>query len=338
MASRARTPAATIAVPNWNGLPYLQRCIDKLRAQTVQDLEIVVVDNGSSDGSPQWIADQADLVGIFNPTNRGFAAANNQALAAARSPFFVTLNNDTEPEPNFLEALIDALVSAPELGSAAAVMVWSHRPDTIATAGIAFHKDGTATDFLAGMPLPTVRTQEVFGASAGAAAYRVDLLRKVGGFHEAYFAYLEDADLAWRLRLHRYGCLVAERAVVRHVYSATSGRSSPMKRYLLSRNRLMLIMRCVPARFLVQWWPYILRYELMAWAEGILRGDWPRLRGRLHAMAQLPKLFSERRDVQALCKTDLDRLEKLVQPPLPWKEALRLHYRPDEPSAHPTYV
>lgn len=334
----SRTPAATIVVPNWNGLAYLQRCIDKLRSQTVQDMEIVVVDNGSSDGSPRWIADQADLVGIFNSTNRGFAVANNQGLAAARSPLFVTVNNDTEPEPNFLEVLIGTLESAPELGSVAAVMVWSHRPDRVASAGIAFHKDGTATDFQAGMPLLSIKKQEVFGASAGAAAYRAELLRKLGGFHETYFAYLEDADLAWRLRLHGYSCVVAESAVVRHLYSATSGRSSPMKRYLLSRNRLLLMLRCIPSRFLVRWWPYILRYELLAWAEGTLRADWPRLRGRLDAILQLPRLLGERKNVQALCRIDLARLEELIEPPLSWKEAVRLHYRPDEANGESTYV
>lgn len=320
---------ATVAIPNWNGLPFLKQCIHGLRNQSLRDFQILVVDNGSSDGSQQWLSAQKDIEAIYNRHNLGFAAANNQALAAARGRVFVTLNNDTLPDARFLETLITTLDTDPQLGSAAAVMVWSHKPKIVASAGIDFHKDGTATDHMAGMPLDAVQGQEVFGASAGAAGYRTEVLQSLGGFQEDYFAYLEDADLAWLMRLRGYGCQVAKDAIVSHAYSATLGSQSATKRFLISRNRIRLIVRCIPTRFLAKWWPYILRYELMALAEGLAKGDWPRIRGRLSALSQFPRLVRQRSTVQARIRVDLDFVERLIQPPLSLREALRIHYKPE---------
>jgi GT2 family glycosyltransferase len=328
--SRLRTVAATVAIPNWNGLSFLKECIQELRNQSFKDFHVLVIDNGSSDGSVQWLASQKDIQTIFNSVNRGFAAANNQALAEARGQFFVTLNNDTLPHPRFLEELVSTLEAGADLGSAAAVITWKHQPDIVASAGIDFHKDGTATDHLSGKTIETVAEGEIFGASAGAAAYRTDLMRALGGFYEGYFAYLEDADLAWRLRLCGHRCRLARGALVRHVHSATLGRQSPLRRYLLSRNRIWLILRCIPNKLLLKWWPHIVAYEAMSLAEALAKGDWPRLRGRLTAMMQIPQLMSERRAVQSLLRVDLKEIETLIQPPIPWKEALRIHYMPEK--------
>lgn len=317
-----------MAIPNWNGLHLLLPCLRALQVQTFQDFEIIVVDNGSTDGSKEWLASQKQVRIVQNDRNVGFAAAMNQALAAARGQFFVTLNNDTLATPRFLEALLYPLQRMPEVASVSGLLVWQHAPEVIASAGITIHTDGSATDYLLGMPVSAAVDREVFGPSAGAAAYRTNTLRTVGGFDAAYFAYLEDVDLAWRLRLLGNRSWLAASAAVLHAHSATARHLSPMKRFLLSRNRIRVIVRCIPISILVKWWPHIIKYDVLATLEGFIRRDWPRLRGRTAGLLQLPQLIRQRQAIQSIRQVAPEELESFAMPPLPWREALKMHYQP----------
>jgi len=302
----------SMVVVTWNGIDVLRACIAALAQQTIVH-ELIVVDNGSRDGTVAWLrnyAPHAHVVAL--PSNTGFASGNNIGMRAASGDAFVLINNDTIPAFDFLEQLVAPLGQDAQLGSVAGVLTFAHRPHTVAAAGIAVGRDGVHRDLWMLRPvdhLPAVPT-DVFGASGGAVCYRRAALRDVGLFDEGYFAYLEDADLAWRLQLCGWRCVVAPQARVRHVYSATSGQGSPFKQRLLARNRWRLIVRCWPQTLLRAYWPVILRYDLLAIAYAALCRQPAVVAGRMEALKQLPALLLQRHYLQqrsTISDADLER-------------------------------
>src|SRR5205823_12965818 len=149
-------------------------------------------------------------------------------------------------------------------------------PDTINSCGIALDPAGIAWDLLGGRPARLVdRPREVFGPCAGAALYRRTLLDDVGLFDDDFFAYLEDVDLAWRARLRGWRCTLAPDALVRHVHAGTLGEGSPLKRYLLARNKVWTVAKCAPGEHLRRWLPIVVTYDLGAMTFGVLgQRDW----------------------------------------------------------------
>ncbi len=324
-----RPPIAAV-IPTWNGLRYLPACLSALRAQLGPGDEIVLVDNRSRDGAGAWARRHAPDVRVLDmPANLGFAGGTAAGIAAARGELLLLINDDALAEPGCVEALWAALRDAPGAGAAAGVLTFSRRPDTVASAGILFRRDGVATDLHLGLPVAELppAPAPVFGASGGLALLRRELLDDVGGLEPAFFSYLEDADLAWRARLRGWGCVLAPGARARHVYSATAGQGSPFKQRLLGRNRIRVIVRCLPAPLLRGCLMSILRYDLLAMAYGALRGQRAIVAGRLAALSELPELLAQRRAIQARRTASLDELAEWLAPaPPPW-EALGVRRR-----------
>ena len=321
------SPLCSVILVNWNGKPLLGPCLDALRRQTFPDFETILVDNGSSDGSPEWAAAHyPEVCLLVNERNLGFAEGNNLGIAAARGEYLVLLNNDTQAEPRFLEALVEIAHRDGRVGMVGGVLVFAHRPNVVASAGIRMQRDGVAVDHLAGRPLEILPrdTLEAFGPCGGAALYRRAMLDEVGLFRPEYFAYLEDVDLAWRGRLAGWRCKIAPQAVARHVHSASSGQRSSFKSFHLARNRLLCLFLNLPAGLWVRYSPLILAYDLAACAYGLLARDREVLRGRLAGLRMLPGLRSARRAAQRLRRVSLRHLARLLSPPMaPWT-SLRL--------------
>src|SRR5437762_5437862 len=235
------TAETSVIILNWNGARLLPECLSALARQTYRDFELLLVDNGSIDGSaallddlertlqPAWLA--APLLRmarvIRNNQNVGFAEGNNVAIRLSDARYIVALNNDAIPEPQWLGELVTTAHSAhPSVGMVASTMLFDRRPDYVASAGITIHHDGVALDRGLGMlaaDLEALGTKPVFGPSAGAALYKSAMLCDVGLFDERFFSYLEDADLAWRARSRGWRALHNPRARVLHEYSATGG-------------------------------------------------------------------------------------------------------------------
>jgi GT2 family glycosyltransferase len=278
-----------------------------------------VVDNGSHDGTVAWLqtyVPHAHVVAL--PTNMGFAHGNNVGMRAASGDALVLINNDTIPDPYFVQQIVAPLATDPQLGSVAGVLTFAHRPDIVAAAGIVVHRDAVHRDLWMLRPvdqLPAAPTA-IFGASGGAVCYRRAALRAVGLFDEGYFAYLEDADLAWRLGLRGWGCVVAPGAHVRHLYSATSGHQSPFKQRLLARNRWRVIIRCWPHALLRAHWPAIVRYDLLAIAYAALRRQPAVVAGRIAALQQLPALLLQRHYLQQQHVVSDAKLERWLDAPV----------------------
>jgi len=226
----------SIVLVTWNSAQYLQRCLDGIRAQTHPDVELIVVDNASDDAS-------RDVATIRNGTNRGFAAAVNQAIAAARGEFVQLVNPDCFLDPSYVATLLSAF-GDPAVGSATGKLLRAEG-DGIDSMGIRMTRSGRHLD----IDDPNVHG-EVFGVSGAAAMYRMSFLRDVAidgeVFDEDFFAYREDADLAWRGRLFGWKAWCEPRAIAHHVRRVTPEvrRSLPPEINMHSvKNRFLLRMK-----------------------------------------------------------------------------------------------
>ncbi|MGH2537155.1 MAG: glycosyltransferase family 2 protein [Candidatus Promineifilaceae bacterium] len=297
MGAAARAPAASVVIATWNGRDWLARCLAALDRQSYADFEVVVVDNGSDDGTAEWLVVERPGVHLLRlASNQGFAAANNVGFERALGRFLVTLNNDALPEPGWLERLV-AAASRPDVGMVASRVVLLERPGRLDSAGIGVNQAGVA--FQRGRGRPAAWANEpgyVFGPSAAAALYKRELLAAVGGFDETFFALYEDVDLAWRAQRVGWRCWYAPAAVAAHHHSATTGRDPARKRYLLGRNKWWTLARNYPWPSLMWWAPLILLVDLAAVIAQTLRHrDLAAVRGRLAALPRLAEIARQRR-------------------------------------------
>lgn len=299
----------SVVVVNWNGRERLARCLPAVRRQTYRPFEILVVDNGSADGSAQLVAAEfPDVRLLRSPRNLGFAGGTNLGIRAARGEYVATLNNDAEPEPAWLAEMVRAAESSPRVGMVAAKMLLLRRPDVIDSAGFCLDRAGIAWDRRSG---EADRGPEPLGGPvgpcAGAALYRRAMLEEVGLFDEDFFLYLEDVDLGWRARLAAWECAYAPAARVYHEHSASAGEDSPWKRYHLGRNKLWAIAKNYPAPQLYVYLPAVALYDTLAALAYLLAPPSPAtplasrlaaVRGRLAGLLGLPRTLGKRREVQ----------------------------------------
>ena len=242
-------PEIAVIVVNWNGAHLLKTCLTSLREQTWRDFETILVDNGSSDESLALVArDFPDVRVIALDENLGLAGGTNVGIEATDAPIIATLNNDTEVDAHWLEELEACARRPPEAGSVASKLLLFDRRDVIHSAGDFYRVDGVPGNRGVWQPDDGRYTQSelIFGACAGAAAYRRTMLEDVGGFDDTFFMYCEDVDLAFRGQLLGYRCVFAPNAIVYHMLSATGG--GPLASYYCGRNFLRVIARDMPGR------------------------------------------------------------------------------------------
>jgi GT2 family glycosyltransferase len=221
----------SVVLVNWNSRDDLRACLASLRRQTHRDLQLIVVDNGSSDGSVQMVEQEfAEVQLLAESTNLGFAEACNRGIEASTSDWVVMLNNDTVAEPEWAQALAEAAQAAPATcGMLQSVLLYSARPDTINSTGIELTRAGRGRDRGDGTRFaPTSQLQEIFCPTAGAAAYRRSMLDAIrlpsGYFDRTHFMYYEDLDLGWRARLAGWSALCVPRSIVLHRWHGSSER------------------------------------------------------------------------------------------------------------------
>ncbi len=253
-------------VVNLDARELLLTCLASLRvalAQVDGETEIVVVDNGSSDGSQDAVRALAPAVALIELAgNPGFGAGVEAGRAATSGAWLLLLNNDTTIEPDAVTSLLHAGRDA-SVGSLAAQLRFTHS-GALNSAGIGIDRLGVAFDRCIGEPPRAAGdvTVEVFGASAGAALMRREMLEDIGGFDASFFLYLEDVDVAWRARMRGWRSLYVPAAVVHHHHSASSGHGSDFKHFHVGRNRVRLLAKNMPTRQLVRHAPAILAHEL----------------------------------------------------------------------------
>ncbi|HUR19574.1 MAG TPA: glycosyltransferase family 2 protein [Vicinamibacterales bacterium] len=290
-----------VIVLNWNGLAWLDRCLESLRDQTLKPTEIVVVDNASTDGSvthlrSRWPGVRVEVL----DTNAGFAAGNNRGARGAHTDVLVFLNNDTDVDPGWLQALVRAAEADSARGLVTSKVVYLDRPELIDSAGDGYLRCGGAFKRGHGQPAAVANaSREVFGACGAAFLIRRNLFEDLGGFDEDFFMVYEDVDLSYRARLSGARVWYAADAVVRHAGSGALGHLSDRAVYLGQRNLEWTWLKNTPASL---WWrslPGHLIYTLAAGLAYARRGQsGPWFRGKVAALIAGRRLWRKRVDVQ----------------------------------------
>lgn len=285
--------AVSVVVPVWNGRRWLPGLLASLRAQTLAADELIAVDNGSTDGSRDWLAEHAPEVRVLAlGHNTGFAVAANRGIRAATHDVVALVNTDVELEPAWLERAVAALGEG--VAAVATKMTDLADPGVLYDAGDVLRRDGVceqrgrfrADDGRWDEP------GEVFAACAGAAVYRRAAVLDAGGFDERFFSYLEDVDLGLRLRLAGWRCAWEPRAVARHAGGGSAAQLEEPVASWAERNTLLLVAKCFPLR----WLPLVL-YRQVAWLSYALthQGAGAFARGAAAALPLLPAMWRERR-------------------------------------------
>ena len=237
----------TIIIPNYNGLSFMEPCFESLKEQTVRDFKVLVVDNGSTDGSVEWLKEHR-VPSIFLKENTGFSGAVYTGIRAADTPYVLLLNNDTRVEPGFVAAMERAMDQSPKIFSVSSRMIQMYHPELLDDAGDMYSILGWAYQRGVGRSVNLYQKScRVFSACAGAAIYRRAVFDEIGLFDELHFAYLEDIDVGWRAKLYGYDNVYCPDAAVYHVGSGTSGsRYNSFKVRLAARNCIYLNYKNMP--------------------------------------------------------------------------------------------
>ncbi|MDD3486840.1 MAG: glycosyltransferase family 2 protein [Candidatus Moranbacteria bacterium] len=261
---------SAVIIANWNGKKYLKDCLDSLAGQSSQDFKIVFVDNGSNDGSLDFVREnyaEKGLIGRMEilslENNTGFARGYNIGIEKAfedkNIKYIFAINNDTRLDKYFVEKMACCAESHPGTGSIQPKILNFFEPKKIDCLGIVFASDGTAHNRGYGeMDKGQFdQEEEVFGANATAALYTREALettqQKKGEYFDGnFFAYYEDTDLAWRLRLAGYAAYSCPKAIVWHVHSATAGKASLFKAYYLHRNYFFAVFKNLPFGIMIE--------------------------------------------------------------------------------------
>ncbi len=268
-------PRVSVVIVNWNGKHHLGECLGSLRTQTFRDFEIILVDNGSQDGSGEYVREyfpEVRLVALRK--NCGFAGGNNAGIRVASGRYLALLNNDTRVDAEWLTNLLKEAETGPsDVGMWASKILSYDNPGIIDNVGLLMYPDGLGRGK---GRLEADRGQydqrsEAFFPSGCAGLYRREMLDEIGLFDEEFFAYADDVDLGLRARLAGWQCLYVPSAKVYHKYSASSSAHSPFKAFLVERNRIWVLLKYYPIE-LVLISPFSTLTRLLVHLYGALTG------------------------------------------------------------------
>ena len=335
MEKRTAEKIAVIVV-NWDRRDLLLACLRSLERQTVAHFSVVLVDNGSSDGSAEAVLNEFlsspkfDLHIIRNHVNLGFCAANNQGIrAAADADLIALLNNDAEADPGWLAALSRVYSEHADVGMTASKILVYENPQRIDKVGHLIFPDGQNRGRGSGQldRGQFDREEEVLWPDGCAAMYRREMLDTIGGFDEDFFAYADDAELGLRARIAGWRCLYVPDAVVRHHRGASLGVLSARRLELIERNRILLATKLFPWSLLwLNGVYHAARVSAGIWAALKGRGEvarFPGLSGKMRvasaltkglfsAMRMAPRMLRKRRDVDRYRKLSPKQVRRLI--------------------------
>lgn len=252
----------TVIIPNYNGIEYIEGCLNSLKTQTFSDFDILLVDNASTDESLSVVKEKFPEVSVVELSeNFGFSRAVNEGLLRTMdSKYVILLNADTEAEPEFVEKLYEAIEKDEKIFSVSSKMLQMRAKDKYDGAGDLYCSLGWA--YARGKDRKIGKYEKecnVFSACAGAAIYRRALFEEIGYFDELHFAYLEDVDIGYRARIMGYINRYTPDAVVYHAGSGITGsRYNSFKVRIAARNSWYVIFKNMPALQIIINLPLIL--------------------------------------------------------------------------------
>jgi GT2 family glycosyltransferase len=299
-----------VVIVNYNSGDLLARCIDHLLNQTRPADSIFVIDNASQDESMASLPVFPGLCTHYLQTNLGFASANNIAFQNIEdADYFITLNPDAFPEIDFIEQLEAAAKDHPEYGSFATRMMQNN--STVDGAGDSYHISGLAWRNLHHRKYFPERhyQRDVFAPCAGAAMYRASTVIELGGFDDAFFCYMEDVDLGYRMQLSGKRCLYVPQAEVQHIGSAIVRKYPGFAVYHGHRNLVWAMIKNTPGPLLPLILPIHLLMSLVLGLIYLARGQskvyW---RAKIDAVRGLGKMWRKREQIRDARKISVWKL------------------------------
>ncbi|RMF06890.1 MAG: glycosyltransferase family 2 protein [Candidatus Neomarinimicrobiota bacterium] len=296
-AAESRPCQISIIIPHWNGISVLSECLDSLLGDVPEDTEIIVVDNHSTDGSPQYLKERYPQVRLVeNRENRGYAGGCNDGAAVASGRYYLFLNNDTIHRPGWIQTLVAALEAEPDVAAVQPKILNYYQRDLFDYAGGSGGElDLFVYPFARGRIFQSQERDEgqyddpvdIFWASGTALMVRAECFREVGRFDESFFAHMEEIDLCWKFHLQGKRVKIIPSAVIYHRNAVTLTMYSFRKYYLNHRNSLMLLLTnynlpltlyLFPLRFVLEW---------VALGYALVYRDWNHVRGICAALGWL---------------------------------------------------
>jgi GT2 family glycosyltransferase len=314
-------PLISVIIVNFNGKDLLRDCIEALYNQSFEDLEVIVVDNASSDGSVQYLrTTYPDIKLLPLSENSGFAKANKEGLKAAHGNYIMLFNNDIEANKDCIKNLYEAMNAHPDVGICASKMI-VYGQDTIDSAGDGFITSLKGYKRGEGLPSGLYNSEEyIFGACAGAALYRRKMLDEIGFLDEDFFLIHEDSDFNFRAQLSGWKTFYVPSAVVYHKVRSSIGSMSDNEVYYTLRNiefvrikniPVGLFIRCLPG-FIIGTVSEFLYYALKHGKLGLF------LKAKKDALKKLGPMLEKRKEIMKLKKVDTGYLSSIMTPI--WKE------------------
>jgi GT2 family glycosyltransferase len=324
------TPNISVVISIWNSNLTLFECLACLDSQTYKDFEIIIIDNGSTDGASEKLKEysRSNLRLEQLRINSGFARANNIGARLARGRWLALLNADAFPEPDWLEKLLQSAEDNPKFASFSSRQIQANNPELLDGTGDAYHVSGLAWRIGIGYPSRQygLDATEIFSPCAAAAMYLRETFLEVGGFDEDLFSYFEDIDLGFRFQLRGYRCLYVPGAVVHHIGSATFGARSDFAFYHTHRNLVLTFVKNMPPAL---FWRYLpahfvanLIYVVYYTVRGRGRVLW---RAKYDAWKELPKFIRKRTEIQKQIRTTDSDLMRVMQHG--WLQPYLLNYQ-----------
>lgn len=298
----ASRPEVSLVIVTWNGRRHLDGCLQAVASQTGVRLETILVDNGSTDGSTDYVRATYPWVRVLAlAQNRGFAGGNNAGVAVATGRCVMLLNNDTVADPRCVRALLDGLDEPNGIALTTARIVYMHDPTVVDSAGDGMHRAGGAFKHFHGQSVEkALQSREVFGVCGAACLMPKRVFDELGGFDESFFFSHEDVDLSYRAQLLGYRCRYVADAVVFHHGSGTSGRTSGWTVFHAQRNAEWLYLKNTPTSLLLR---TFLAHVIYMAAAAVYFARIGRLgafvRGKWAALVGLPGVLRARGLVQA---------------------------------------
>jgi GT2 family glycosyltransferase len=308
-----------VIIPSYNGREHLERCLPTLLRQDHPRCRVIVVDNGSRDGTIEWLrTTHPGVTCVPLDGNRGFSGGVNAGIRSSNAEFIALLNNDTVVAPGWISELVRALEGHPDVGFCTSKILSLSDPSVVDNAGDGFGRKGIS------YPIGYLERDEgqydhprrVFGACGAACVFRRRVIEKIGLFDEDFFAYHEDVDLSFRLQLAGFGCLYVPTALVYHAGSATSGsRINPFTVYLSTRNNLHVLVKNLPGSLAVRYLPWLVWGQAYWFLKmAVKEGMWgPWVRGILAGVRQAGRMLRKRRSIRRLARLEVPALDALIR-------------------------
>ncbi|MFI5294029.1 MAG: glycosyltransferase family 2 protein [Thermodesulfovibrionales bacterium] len=308
-------PLISIIIVNYNGRELLRLCLESVFAQSLQDIEVIAVDNGSADGSVEYIRENFPAVEVVAlPSNIGFPGANNEGIKHAKGSFIMLLNNDVEADKDCLAGLVSAMEKDTSVGICATKMLVAGT-DLIDSAGDGFSSNLKGFKRGEGKPAHLYNENEyVFGACAGAAMYRRKMIEEIGFLDEDFFLIYEDADFNLRAQLAGWKVKYVPSAVVHHKVRSTIGNMSDTAVFYSLRNSELTRMKNIPSWVFIRCLPAYILGTLLEFLFFVVRHGRLKLyvRAKLDALRLLPKMLKKRKAVMRIRKVSNGDLYSLI--------------------------